>query len=132
MRAVAGQDARCYLMFRIYSKSGEMRAQLAADPNDRCNWPAAPTPSCRPKDVWARALEQGAPQDGRAYMRYLVRNARSTPATVTLRQDGLWRENAVLKESIAGRRTDSDSFAWDVPVPANGEAILTFTISTSW
>ena len=46
---------------------------------------------------------------------------------VTLRQDGLWRENAVLKESIAGRRTDSDSFAWDVPVPANGETTLTFT-----
>ena len=65
-------------------------------------------------------------------MTYLVRSARSTPIVVTLRQDGLWRENAVLKESIAGRRTDSDSFAWDVPVAANGEATLTFTVATSW
>ena len=65
-------------------------------------------------------------------MSYIVRSARSTPSVVTVRQLGLWRENAVLKESIAGRRTDSSSFAWDVPVPANGEAALTFTIATSW
>jgi hypothetical protein len=65
-------------------------------------------------------------------MSYLVRNARAAPAVVTLRQDGLWRENEVLKESIKGRRTDADSFAWDVPVPANGETTLTFTISNSW
>jgi len=65
-------------------------------------------------------------------MSYLVRNARAVPVTLTLRQDGLWRENAVLKESIAGRRTDADSFAWDVPVAANGETTLTFTVSTSW
>ena len=65
-------------------------------------------------------------------MSYLVRNARATPVVVTLRQDGLWRENSVLKESIAGRRTDFNSFAWDVPVPANGESTLTFTLATSW
>jgi len=65
-------------------------------------------------------------------MSYLVRNARDKPIVVTLRQDGLWRENEVLKESIAGRRTDSDSFAWDVPVPASGETTLTFTVATSW
>jgi hypothetical protein len=65
-------------------------------------------------------------------MSYLVRNARASPVVVTLRQDGLWRENEVLKESIKGRRTDADSFAWDVPVPANGESTLTFTISNSW
>jgi len=65
-------------------------------------------------------------------MAYLVRSARSTPSVVTLRQYGMWRENAVLKESIAGRRIDSGTFAWDVPVPANGEAMLTFTIATAW
>ena len=65
-------------------------------------------------------------------MSYLVRSARNTPVVVTLRQDGLWRENSVLKESIAGRRTDFNSFAWDVPVPANGESTLTFTLATSW
>jgi hypothetical protein len=65
-------------------------------------------------------------------MSYLVRNARSTASVVTLRQYGLWRENEVVKESMKGRRTDANVFAWDVPVPANGEATLTFTIATSW
>lgn len=65
-------------------------------------------------------------------MSYLVRNARAEPVTVTLRQDALWRFNEVRAESIKGRRTDSDSFAWDVPVPANGEARLDFTIRQGW
>jgi hypothetical protein len=65
-------------------------------------------------------------------MIFRLRNARDTPVTVTLRQDGLSRENAVLKESQTGRRTDADSFAWDVPVPANGETALTYTISNAW
>jgi hypothetical protein len=65
-------------------------------------------------------------------MSYLLRNARATSAVVTLRQDGLWRENELMKESLKGRRTDSDSFAWDVTVPANGETTLTFTISNGW
>lgn len=61
-------------------------------------------------------------------MSYLVRNARATPATVTIRQDGLGRFNEVRAESLPGRRTDADSFAWDVPVPANGETELMFTV----
>jgi len=65
-------------------------------------------------------------------MSYLVRSARGTPSVVTLRQFGLWRQNEMLKESIVGRRTDANSFAWDVPVPANGETTLTFTVATSW
>ena len=65
-------------------------------------------------------------------MAYLVRNARSAPITVTIRQDALWRFNEVVAQSIEGRRTDADSFAWDVPVPANGETELTFTVRQSW
>jgi hypothetical protein len=65
-------------------------------------------------------------------MAYLVRNARSEAVTVTIRQDSLWRFNEIVTESIAGRRTDADSFAWDVPVPANGETELTFTVRQSW
>jgi hypothetical protein len=65
-------------------------------------------------------------------MSYLFRNARGSPSVVTLRQDGLWRENAILRESLKGRRTDADSFAWDVEVPAQGETTLTFTVSNSW
>src|SRR5688572_17739507 len=65
-------------------------------------------------------------------MSYLVRNARAEAVTVTIRQDNLWRFNEVVAESMTGRRTDADSFAWDVPVPANGETELRFTIRQSW
>jgi len=65
-------------------------------------------------------------------MKIVVRNARTSPATVTVRQDGLWRFNEVMSESMKGRRTDADSFAWDVPVPANGEAELKYTIAQWW
>jgi hypothetical protein len=65
-------------------------------------------------------------------MSYAVRSARAEPITVTIRQDGLARFNEVRAESLAGRRTDSNSFAWDVPVPANGEMVLAFTIRQSW
>jgi hypothetical protein len=65
-------------------------------------------------------------------MNYTVRNARSSPVTVTIRQDGLWRFNEVSQESIKGRRTDADSFAWDVDVPANGESTLKVTIQQWW
>ena len=65
-------------------------------------------------------------------MLYVFSNARSAPVVVTLRQQGLWRDNAVLRESIKGRRTDAHGFAWDVTVPANGETILTFTVSNAW
>ena len=65
-------------------------------------------------------------------MSYLVRNARDQPVVVTLRQDDLWRINQVQAESIKGRRTDADSFAWDVPVAANGETTLAFTLRQGW
>ena len=65
-------------------------------------------------------------------MTYTVRNARTSPVTVTLRQAGLWRFNEVTAESIKGRRADADSFAWDVPVPANGESTLKVTIHQWW
>jgi hypothetical protein len=65
-------------------------------------------------------------------MAYLVRNARNAPVVLTLRQKGLWRVNEVRAESIKGRRTDGDSFAWDVPVPANGETTLAFTLRQGW
>jgi hypothetical protein len=65
-------------------------------------------------------------------MSYLARNARAQPVTLTLRQLGLWRVNDIRAESIKGRRTDADSFAWDIPVPANGETTLTFTLRQGW
>ena len=65
-------------------------------------------------------------------MSYLLRNALPQAIVVTLRQDNLWRFNEIREESLKGRRTDADSFAWDVPVPANGETALVYTIRQSW
>jgi hypothetical protein len=61
-----------------------------------------------------------------------VRNARAEAVTLTLRQAGLWRVNEIRAESLKGRRTDSNSFAWDIPVAANGESALTFTLRQGW
>ncbi len=39
---------------------------------------------------------------------------------------------AAIKESLKRSNTDARSLQWDVPVPANGEAQLTFTVETGW
>jgi hypothetical protein len=65
-------------------------------------------------------------------MEYLVRNARSEPVTLDVRQAGLWREGKVLQESIKSTRPDAYTLQWSVPVAANGETRLTFTVETGW
>jgi hypothetical protein len=65
-------------------------------------------------------------------MRYLLRNARDQPVTVELRQSGLWRDGEVKAESLKSRRIDARTLGWSVPVPANGETALTFTVETGW
>ncbi|MDB5498006.1 MAG: hypothetical protein JWP28_2037 [Phenylobacterium sp.] len=65
-------------------------------------------------------------------MSCLVRNAKAQPVTVVIRQGGLWREGKVIDESLKSRRLDAYNLAWDVPVPANGETTLTFTVETGW
>jgi hypothetical protein len=63
---------------------------------------------------------------------YLVRNARADAVVLTLRQLGLSRVNEIKAESIQGRRTDASSFAWEIPVAANGENTLNFTVRQGW
>ncbi len=65
-------------------------------------------------------------------MTYLVRNARPEPVVVQVRQSGLGRNGKVVEESLKGRRLNSDTFAWDVPVPANGETTLTATLDAEY
>ena len=65
-------------------------------------------------------------------MKYLLRNARAQPVTVELRQGGLGRDGKVTDESQASRRIDAATLGWSVPVPANGETVLTFTVETGW
>jgi hypothetical protein len=68
----------------------------------------------------------------RYVMKYLLRNARAQPVTVELRQGGLGRDGKVKDESLASRRIDALTLGWSVPVPANGETELTFTVETGW
>ena len=65
-------------------------------------------------------------------MKYLVRNARPEPVTVELRQSGLGRDGEVKAESLKSRRIDARTLGWSVPVPANSETVLTFTVETGW
>lgn len=65
-------------------------------------------------------------------MKYLLRNAKDEPVTVELRQAGLWRDGVVKAESLKNRRIDASTLGWSVPVPANGETTLTFTVETGW
>ena len=61
-------------------------------------------------------------------MRTSLRNALSTPVTVDVRQGGLYgRDSEIGDESIPGRRIDAYTQVWSVPVPANGEAVLTYS-----
>lgn len=65
-------------------------------------------------------------------MSYVVRNARPTPVTVTVRQGGLGRDGKVAKESLQSRRIDAYNVAWDVAVPPGGETKVTATIEAGW
>jgi hypothetical protein len=65
-------------------------------------------------------------------MEYLVRNARNQPVTVEIRQGGLWRNGTVIEESIPSTKPDAYTLQWAVPVGANGETKLTFTVETGW
>jgi hypothetical protein len=65
-------------------------------------------------------------------MSYAFHNALSVPVTVELRQGGLGRSGEVESESLGSRRIDAYTLGWSVPVPANGEAALTFTVTTGY
>jgi hypothetical protein len=65
-------------------------------------------------------------------MSYLLRNAKSTPVTVDLRQGGFWRQKSVIRENLSGRFIDAFTRGWSVDVPANGEATLTTQLETWW
>jgi hypothetical protein len=63
-------------------------------------------------------------------MEYTVRNARSEPVVVEVRQHGLGRDTQLQGQSIDGVLQDADTIVWRVPVPANGETVLSATVVT--
>lgn len=72
-------------------------------------------------------------QRWRTQMRYRLTNARGRPATVELVQSGLdWTDTRVTEENRKSERRDAGSTVWQVPVPANGEAVVTATFDTRY
>ena len=66
----------------------------------------------------------------RTTMRYTLTNARSQPVTVDLIQSGLWGDTRIESESLKSARRSADDALWQVPVPANGEVVVTATFDT--
>lgn len=58
-------------------------------------------------------------------MKYTVTNAKPTPVTVVLQQDGLWGDTRIESESMASTRPNADMVEWKVSVPANGTTEVT-------
>ncbi len=68
----------------------------------------------------------------RTQMRYVVSNASPRPVTVDLVQSGLSWDTRVSQESLRSEKLSADEVRWRVPVPANGEAIVTATFDTRY
>jgi hypothetical protein len=77
--------------------------------------------------------EKIAPYVYRTTMRYTLTNARPEAATVDLIQAGLdwtWVDTRILQESLPSQRQSSDEALWHVPIPGNGETVVTATFET--
>ena len=70
----------------------------------------------------------------RTTMRYTVSNARPQPVTVDVIQAGLaqWHDTRVTSESLPGRQLSAHERIWSVPVPAEGETVLTVVFETGY
>lgn len=71
----------------------------------------------------------------RTTMNYRVTNARPEAVTVDVTQAGLdsyWHDTRVPVESLPGEQRSLDERVWHVPVPANGETVLTVSFDTRY
>ena len=68
----------------------------------------------------------------RTQMRYIVSNAGPAPVTVDLHQAGLSWDTRVIAESVPSEKPSDDEALWHVPVPANGETVVTATFETRY
>ena len=68
----------------------------------------------------------------RTQMRYIVSNASPRPVTVDLVQAGLSWDTRVVQESLKSEKLNADEVRWQVPVPANGETIVTADLYTPY
>ena len=65
-------------------------------------------------------------------MKYTVTNAKPTPVTVVLQQDGLWGDTRIESESMASTRPNADMVEWKVSVPANGTKEVTVVFDSAY
>nr|WP_235515834.1 DUF4139 domain-containing protein [Sphingomonas sp. Leaf10] len=66
-------------------------------------------------------------------MRYTLTNATPAPVTVELVQGGLdWSDTRIPEQSRPSERIDAGQTVWQVPVPANGSAVVTATFDTRY
>ncbi|EJU14793.1 hypothetical protein LH128_02239 [Sphingomonas sp. LH128] len=73
------------------------------------------------------------PNRWRTQMRYRLTNARARGVTVELVQNGLdWSDTRITEENRKSERRDAGAAVWQVPVPANGEAVVTATFDTRY
>jgi hypothetical protein len=68
----------------------------------------------------------------RTRMRYVISNAGPRPITVDLVQAGLNWDTRVSQESLTSEKLNADEVRWRVPVPANGETVVTATFDTRY
>lgn len=79
--------------------------------------------------------ERLAPNRFRTTQKFTLTNARSEAVTVELIQNGLywyWTDTKVIAETMQGEQRGADQRVWQVPVPANGETVLTVTYETRY
>jgi len=78
--------------------------------------------------VQSTVVRREAPVDGVTVteMRYVFRNARNEAVTVNFEQSGLNGDHELQRPSLEPSKLDATTYAWAVPVPARGEAQLTF------
>jgi hypothetical protein len=68
----------------------------------------------------------------RTKMRYLVTNASPKPVTVDLKQAGLSGDTRIVAESLPSEKLSANEVRWRVPVPANGQTIVTADFYTPY
>lgn len=129
-----------------------MGSSLALKTGDAFDVKVKPVVDSRDKiaaDQWERTGRYRISKDGatrtitiersityyRTKMRYVISNARLEPVTVDVVQAGLdngWHDTRVPSESLPGEQRSIDERVWHVPVPANGEAVLTVSFDTRY
>jgi hypothetical protein len=68
----------------------------------------------------------------RTNMRYVVTNASPKPVTVDLHQYGLSWDTRVVQESLPSDKPSDEEVLWHVPVPADGQTVVTASFETRY